>query len=75
MDADKSFLLSAVIREISLLRDINVIILSRYGNRDNLIPVYRRILSRRCRSRLNRLLNLNMAEARSVYKIFIQSFW
>ena len=74
MDADNSVPLSAVLKEISLLRDNDVIILSRYGNRDNIIPMSRRILSRGFNLLLRGLLNLNVADTQSGYKIFRTEF-
>ncbi|MEM0134012.1 MAG: glycosyltransferase [Thermoplasmatales archaeon] len=70
MDADNSVLLSSILKTIPLLSDSDIVILSRYGNRDNRIPLFRRFLSRGFNLLMRTLLGLNITDTQSGYKIF-----
>lgn len=74
MDADNSVSLSSVLKAIPLLNDSDVVILSRYGNNDNSIPLSRRFLSRGFNLLLRALLGLNITDTQSGYKIFRTEF-
>ena len=74
MDADNSVSLSSVLKAIPLLKDNDIVILSRYRNSDNSIPLSRRFLSRGFNLLLRALLGLNVTDTQSGYKIFRTEF-
>jgi len=74
MDADNSVPLASILKGIPLLGKGDIVIFSRYGNRENSIPLSRRFLSRGFNLLLRASLGLNVADTQSGYKIFRTEF-
>jgi glycosyltransferase involved in cell wall biosynthesis len=68
MDADNSVLLSDIMKNISLSKGADVVILSRYLG-SNYIPFIRRVISRGFNILLRIFLDINVSDTQSGYKI------
>lgn len=69
MDADNSVLFTNVLENVHLLRDNDVVILSRYISVSSNIPLLRRIISRGFNLALRVLLDLRISDTQSGYKL------
>ncbi|QRF75029.1 Glycosyltransferase AglD [Thermoplasmatales archaeon] len=70
MDADNSVSFDSVVSALPLLKDHDLVILSRYNTRENRIPVIRRFLSWGFSTLSSLLLGIKVRDKQSGYKIF-----
>ena len=75
LDADNSISIQDIARQLGLLETGDVIVFSRYSKGLGVMPIHRRILSRGFNALVRLLLDLDITDTQSGYKIFRTSYF